>query len=307
MKIKMKNEKWSIIIFVLSLFLVILVWALSGYGINNYYENLEEKYVKDCIVSGKNDCLSARESIEGKRGTFGDMFGAVNSLFSGLAFAGIIYTIYLQRKELTLQREEIQKSTIPVILIKEASFAAFKGKNSSYLLKWSNNRSDESADFKLEFFNIGLGAAKNIQLSWSYDVQSLIDRIHKNNNANVYRLTYDSKTQRIEINSTNHSYYFLRDLEYKTDYILPVNVINESTKIELPSSYLLFCSVLLDVFDNEEAMNWPLLNLKINYRDVVGNQYTRGVTLKPSIYVIQRVSSDPLITFGHFEIIDSTS
>lgn len=36
------------------------------------------------------------------------MFGAVNALFSGLAFAGIIYTIFLQKEELALQREELK-------------------------------------------------------------------------------------------------------------------------------------------------------------------------------------------------------
>lgn len=41
------------------------------------------------------------------RGTYGDMFGTVNALFSGLAFGGIIITILLQRKELGLQREEL--------------------------------------------------------------------------------------------------------------------------------------------------------------------------------------------------------
>ena len=41
------------------------------------------------------------------RGTFGDMFGAANALFSGLAFAGIIYAVLLQRKELQLQRQEL--------------------------------------------------------------------------------------------------------------------------------------------------------------------------------------------------------
>jgi hypothetical protein len=40
-------------------------------------------------------------------GTFGDSFGAINALFSGLAFAGIIYTIMLQKKELALQRKEL--------------------------------------------------------------------------------------------------------------------------------------------------------------------------------------------------------
>jgi len=42
------------------------------------------------------------------RGQFGDTFGGANSLFSGLAFLGIIYTIFLQRKELSLQREELE-------------------------------------------------------------------------------------------------------------------------------------------------------------------------------------------------------
>ncbi len=43
-----------------------------------------------------------------ERGTFGDMFGAVNTLFSGLAFAGVIYAILLQRQELSLQRKELE-------------------------------------------------------------------------------------------------------------------------------------------------------------------------------------------------------
>lgn len=41
------------------------------------------------------------------RGTFGDLFGAVNALFSGLAFAALIYTIVLQREEIKANREEI--------------------------------------------------------------------------------------------------------------------------------------------------------------------------------------------------------
>lgn len=44
------------------------------------------------------------------RGTFGDMFGVANTLFSGLAFLGVIYAILLQREELRLQRKEL-KST----------------------------------------------------------------------------------------------------------------------------------------------------------------------------------------------------
>lgn len=50
------------------------------------------------------------DSHNEKAAWFGDSFGGVNSLFSGLAFAGIIYTILLQRKELQLQREELAET-----------------------------------------------------------------------------------------------------------------------------------------------------------------------------------------------------
>jgi hypothetical protein len=42
------------------------------------------------------------------RGIFGDMFGAANALFSGLTFAGMVYTLLMQNTELQLQRDELR-------------------------------------------------------------------------------------------------------------------------------------------------------------------------------------------------------
>lgn len=67
--------------------LAVILWLLSGYVIDKY---------------------SNSETV---RGTFGDMFGAINALFSGLALGGVIYTILLQRLELELQRDEIRYSS----------------------------------------------------------------------------------------------------------------------------------------------------------------------------------------------------
>jgi len=55
-----------------------------------------------------NLCLVFLPYDENERGTFGDQFGAVNALFSGLAFAGLIYTIILQRRDLKLQRRDLR-------------------------------------------------------------------------------------------------------------------------------------------------------------------------------------------------------
>lgn len=44
----------------------------------------------------------------GEIGSYGDLFGCFNSLISALALGGLIYTIILQQKELSLQREELK-------------------------------------------------------------------------------------------------------------------------------------------------------------------------------------------------------
>lgn len=44
------------------------------------------------------------------RGVYGDMFGAVNSVFSGFAFAGVVYAIILQRNEVAISREELSRT-----------------------------------------------------------------------------------------------------------------------------------------------------------------------------------------------------
>ncbi len=43
-------------------------------------------------------------------GVFGDSFGLLTSLFSGLAFSGLIITILLQREDLKLQKDELSET-----------------------------------------------------------------------------------------------------------------------------------------------------------------------------------------------------
>lgn len=70
--------------------LVILVWAAGG--ILPYIPSL-----KPWI---------------GDRGTFGDMFGAVNSLFSALSFLGVLYAIFLQKAESQSSARQLEISLI---------------------------------------------------------------------------------------------------------------------------------------------------------------------------------------------------
>lgn len=49
---------------------------------------------------------------ETARGTFGNMFGAISTLFTGITLAGLIYTIHQQQKDLISAKEETKRIII---------------------------------------------------------------------------------------------------------------------------------------------------------------------------------------------------
>lgn len=82
-KIKNDVSNWKLY---LGSLIVLVIWILS-YPLIQYYSETDEIF---------------------DIGVFGDSFGAINALFSGLAFVGLIFTIYLQKNELKLQRNELR-------------------------------------------------------------------------------------------------------------------------------------------------------------------------------------------------------
>lgn len=79
------NNKKIIIVSVITAIIVIGLWGASWWLIVKHIDASEQQ------------------------GQFGDMFGAVNALFSGLAFAGLIITLIFQQEELKLQRDELKE------------------------------------------------------------------------------------------------------------------------------------------------------------------------------------------------------
>lgn len=84
------NRWW---VFLLIAFVVTAVWIAVGL------------YSRDILLLFSD---AAWLTWRSDRGQIGDAFGVVNALFSGLAFAGVIYAILLQREDLQLQRRELE-------------------------------------------------------------------------------------------------------------------------------------------------------------------------------------------------------
>lgn len=95
------------------------------------------------------------------RGTFGDKFGAINALFSGLAFAGLIVTLLYQKEELKLQREELAQTR-----------EELKGQREEFE---EQNKTMKRQRFENTFFNM-LSLQQEIVANLTYDeVECVID------------------------------------------------------------------------------------------------------------------------------------
>lgn len=81
------------------------------------------------------------------RGTFGDMFGASNAIFSGLALVGLIYAIIQQQEQLDLAREELSTARSDLSETKKLS-----EEQSDHIDE--QNRLARKRDFEATFFKL---------------------------------------------------------------------------------------------------------------------------------------------------------
>lgn len=97
-----------------TIIIVFIIWANYPSFMQNMDKSVNEE--KTQIIIPFKDPQPARvvkqetqfEKIGEKYGTFGDSYGSLNTLFSGLAFATLIISLFMQRKELQAQREELE-------------------------------------------------------------------------------------------------------------------------------------------------------------------------------------------------------
>src|SRR5687768_66077 len=101
-----------------------------------------------------------------KASALGDMFGAVNALFSGAAFFGVIVAILLQKEELGLQRKELEQTRVEL-----------KGQKEQLQLQ---NETFQKQGFETTFFQM---------LSLQHQIVAAIDI--RTGDGRVYRLGRD--------------------------------------------------------------------------------------------------------------------
>jgi hypothetical protein len=122
------------------------------------------------------------------KGQFGDMFGSINALFSGLAFGGVIFTILLQRNELALQRQELietRKKLARTALAQENSEKALnkqvqlqnmttKLNSLNILINYNQEKAERERNFNPQLYHTLL----NDNERYIVEIESLLQKIN---------------------------------------------------------------------------------------------------------------------------------
>lgn len=82
-------------------------------------------------------------------GIFGDSFGVLNALFSGLALAGVIYTLNLHVRTFELQRKDSAFNIMPLLAVEPKS-----GVRNGYHLVVTNIGNGTAMNIDLEPFSL---------------------------------------------------------------------------------------------------------------------------------------------------------
>lgn len=166
-------------------------------------------------------------------GVFGDTFGALNAIFSGLAFAGVIVTILLQKTELEnqrielgLQREEM-KETRKEFLLNRATNLIYK-----QLERFERSMDELEIEYNpnLTYYGSSAFVYLNSILEHIRDDYMHLEAAEQEANRNhlkknlQFLTNYQKKIERFSFNAYN-SVEVLKRIIYKTD--LNIDELND--------------------------------------------------------------------------------
>ena len=194
----------------------------------------------------------------------------------------------------------------PQLVLKEEEF--FLSLRNNLPLIWSHEELAPGQILKTEgfinlnLFNIGLGAAKELQVDWEFPLKKILRDIKEHPFKSSINIDYScdyflsvkvSDRESWAVNFTSHSSRF--------DYLLPANTNNQSLKIKFPRDYLILLSILfyLDSKDfenseNKEAYNFipfPKFCLKLRYRDIGNKEHQLDFFVEIRPHIIESLKS----------------
>lgn len=197
------------------------------------------------------------------------------------------FVVYIQKSPLFLNPNEL-------ILFKIENFNEY---NNDEALKKEFNISPL---YKIE--NLGFGIAKNVKVTWTFDIAKALRILKKEFNQDFYLYEYKplEYTFLKKKNNENFQIAFINknNIIQTTDYIPPINVKEHTHYHSIPKDitvlhflYFIFKNKLTERINenycNSDFTSFPKIKMTVEYYDINNRKYTKKYKFKTSIITTQ--------------------
>lgn len=177
-------------------------------------------------------------------------------------------------REMSRQRQTTyQPELVPSRLQFSASKPLFA--NSMLPERWLDNSNAPAA---VDINNVGLGAATNVLVSWSFDIGAAIDRANtvaqKSLSAAYFELK--NETLHFHVEGGRDSMSMWGNQRAKNfDYVLPASKNVTAARADIPLAFCQLVAALVFFSNRSEQFHFPelpMLELDISFQDIAGHQ-----------------------------------
>jgi len=160
--------------------------------------------------------------------------------------------------------------------------------------------------FYIPLINIGLGAAKEINITWSFQIEMLVGDINKHASNLNLPIQFDYKHGTLSLRNNEKiisESIWEAQKNNSVDYILPVSSNPNGFNLNLPLAYIDIAStfVLLSYLDKNSDRYTPNINIRLKYLDVGGKKHT--ITYELTLEIVSISSNGTNVTEFDAEIV----
>ena len=202
-----------------------------------------------------------------------------------------LFTLFMVL-EIKKQREATYH---PEIILSRINFKGdFRNTPKEWKKESEIENNNSSNNFSIDLYNIGLGAAKDVSVRFSFPVEEMIRTINelaRNTKAEI-KIKYEHNEINAETDFCGHIIIFHKNImEYSVDYIIPISNYTNPTKIPLPMSYMflvstIFCLKWRSIFC--DVPHIPPIKIDLEYYDISDQKLQKSYEMILELNMIQK-------------------
>lgn len=206
---------------------------------------------------------------------------------------------FLAVRQNTKQREA---SYLPELALTRTILTALKNPLSkgSFAEFWVEKKIGDDLDassvlssFSLLLHNIGLGAAKEVSLKWSFPIEDLVIAINEKAQKLLIPAYFEYKNEVLSLKSeqldASTSMWGNQKQDF-VDYVLPASIDQKGVSVHVPPAYMELVAALLYFStkkkENHSFPDLPTLGLELEYFDIGGDQHKTSFDIELNLIAV---------------------